>query len=86
MFDLFQDQEQREQSVFSMRLDEYKKKQCVDYKKKYGIFNKKIVLKEKYEVVKILNVIEIQEGDDLGNISKVCSQFVVEFFKLYKEV
>lgn len=31
---------------FVMRLDEYKKKNWVEYKKKYGIFSKKVFLME----------------------------------------
>lgn len=85
MLDSSQDQEQREQSVFSMRPDEHKKKQRADYKKKHGISNKKTASKEKHEAAKTSNVTETQEGDDLGNTSKVRSQFAVEFSKLYKE-
>lgn len=86
MLDSSQDRPQdQEQSVFSMRPDEHKKKQRADYKKKHGISNKKTASKEKHEATKTSNASETQEGDDLGNTSKVRSQFAVEFSKMYKE-
>ena len=65
-----------------MRPDEHKKKQRADYKKKHGISNKKTASKEKHEATKTSNATETQEGDDLGNTSKVAS---LQFSKMYKE-
>ncbi len=56
-----------------MRPDEHKKKQRADYKKKHGISNKKTASKEKHEATKTSNATETQEGDDLGNTSKVAT-------------
>lgn len=73
MLDSFQDLTSRERETSRMRPDEHKKKQRADYKKKHGISNKKTASKEKHEATKTSNATETQEGDDLGNTSKVAT-------------